>query len=160
MIMRTRKVMKIIKRGDRFTRGGHGGRGRGGRNYVQCQVCHKIGHDAFICFHRFKRDYIPPNISTPNPQANSYNSSWNSANTYDSSPSRYQNSNSHWQANYCPIPWSYSAWQCFSHMPHGMPQPPTHSLCQHIPTFYSFPWSHIFMALFSLIFLSTNHKLW
>lgn len=39
--------------------GARGGRGRGGRSNVQCQVCHKIGHDASICYHRFKRDYVP-----------------------------------------------------------------------------------------------------
>ncbi|MCH82949.1 retrovirus-related Pol polyprotein from transposon TNT 1-94, partial [Trifolium medium] len=53
--------------------GGRGGRSRGGRSNVQCQVCHKWNHDASICFHRFKRDYVPtipledPQVSNPNP---------------------------------------------------------------------------------------------
>lgn len=62
-------------------RGGHGGRGLGGRSFVHCQVCHKFGHDEFIFFHRYKKYYMPPNVSTSNSQPNSYNSSWNSANT-------------------------------------------------------------------------------
>ena len=33
--------------------GGRPGRGRGrGRSNVQCQICHKHGHDASICYHR------------------------------------------------------------------------------------------------------------
>lgn len=43
-------------RGDNGGCGGSGGRGRG-RNSTQCQVCHKFGHGAFVCYHRFKRDY-------------------------------------------------------------------------------------------------------
>jgi len=44
-------------------RGFRGGRfrGRGGRNFgrgnIQCQICHKTGHDASICYHRLS---VPP----------------------------------------------------------------------------------------------------
>jgi hypothetical protein len=38
---------------------GHGGNGCGGRSSIQCQVCHKFGHHASICYHRFKKDYTP-----------------------------------------------------------------------------------------------------
>lgn len=58
--------------GWRGGRGGRGGRGRG-RNTTQCQVCHKIGHDASVCFHRYKRDYVPGASSQPRA---SNSSSW------------------------------------------------------------------------------------
>lgn len=37
---------------------GQRGCGCGGRSSIQCQVCHCYGHDAFIYFHHFKRDYV------------------------------------------------------------------------------------------------------
>lgn len=40
-------------RGNREGRGRGRGRGRGGRSSVQCQICHKSGHDASICYHRY-----------------------------------------------------------------------------------------------------------
>ncbi|XP_057452779.1 uncharacterized protein LOC130744625 [Lotus japonicus] len=40
-------------RGGYNNSGGRGGRSnRGGRSSVQCQICHKFGHDASICYHR------------------------------------------------------------------------------------------------------------
>ncbi|KAI5436326.1 hypothetical protein KIW84_022704 [Lathyrus oleraceus] len=37
------------------SQGGRGGRG----NFIQCQVRKKYGHDASICYHGFKKDYVP-----------------------------------------------------------------------------------------------------
>lgn len=45
-------------RGGRFR--GRGGRGGGPRAYIQCQICHKTGHDASICYHRLS--VPPPNV--------------------------------------------------------------------------------------------------
>lgn len=42
-------------RGGRNGRGNRGG--RGGRSTVQCQVCHRTGHDASYCYHRFNAAY-------------------------------------------------------------------------------------------------------
>jgi len=47
------------ERGGRSGHHGRGGNGRGGHSSIQCQVCHKFGHDASICYHRFKKDCTP-----------------------------------------------------------------------------------------------------
>lgn len=44
-----------------------GGRGRGHSVYAnrpQCQVCGKLGHMAWRCYHRFNHQYICPFSST------------------------------------------------------------------------------------------------
>jgi len=43
--------------GERGGRSGRRGNGCDGRSSIQCQGCHKFGHDASICYHRFKKDY-------------------------------------------------------------------------------------------------------
>lgn len=45
-------------------RGSHdGGRSRGGGHGkfadVRCQVCHKLGHEASFCYHRYDENYVP-----------------------------------------------------------------------------------------------------
>ena len=38
---------------------GRGGRGTGPRPYIQCQICHKPGHDASYCHFRLQPQYDP-----------------------------------------------------------------------------------------------------
>lgn len=52
-------------RGGRSSRGGgRFGRGGGRSGKSQCQICHKIGHDASICYHRYTQS-MPSAFSAP-----------------------------------------------------------------------------------------------
>ena len=35
------------------------GRGRGRSTNVQCQVCHKYGHEDSFCYHCYEENYVP-----------------------------------------------------------------------------------------------------
>lgn len=55
-----------------------GGRGRnfaGRRNYITCQVCHKAGHIAFHCFHRFDHSFQSTYPTHQGYQQHNYHSS-------------------------------------------------------------------------------------
>lgn len=62
------------------TRGGRGsgrfGRGCGlGRVNIQCQVCYRYGHDAYICYHHFNTQYA---LQSQYPAAPAYGNYGNS----------------------------------------------------------------------------------
>ncbi|KAH1154318.1 hypothetical protein GLYMA_18G129000v4 [Glycine max] len=67
--------------GNRFFNSGcGGGRGRGCYSNVQCQICHKNGHEASFCYYRHDDDYDQnqnpncyPNQNSNQPQHNQYN---------------------------------------------------------------------------------------
>lgn len=50
-------------------RGGQNGSGKGrdGRSSIQCQLCRKYDHDAFVCWHRFDQQFVHQQPQQQNP---------------------------------------------------------------------------------------------
>lgn len=70
-------------------RGSHdGGRSRGGGHGkfadVRCQVCHKLGHEASFCYHRYDENYF---ASQPTNYTNNQTSTQPSQ-PYDQTPTQ------------------------------------------------------------------------
>lgn len=112
------------ERGDRSGHRGHGGNGCDGRSSIQCQVCHKFGHDASICYHRFKKDYTPSVPLDHQQQSNNSNFSWSNS-TNSMFNGNIPQSPMPWQSTSCPVPWSHNPLNHFGPPLHSMPPLPT-----------------------------------
>lgn len=55
-------------------RGQGNGRGQGG-NCPICQVCGKMGHTAFVCYHRYEKEFVPNNSNNNTKGTNGGNNS-------------------------------------------------------------------------------------